>query len=89
MTGGYPPPMPGAVSPWPPMMDQSKQWDYYPPGPGPGPRLEDKREKGRERPRERPHEREREREHSPSAMAYNSDEERYRGYREYQGGAWL
>ncbi|XP_045067023.1 pre-mRNA 3'-end-processing factor FIP1 isoform X3 [Coregonus clupeaformis] len=84
MSGGYPPPMPGAVSPWPPMMDQSKQWDYYPPGPGPGPRLEDKREKGRERPRERPHEREREREHSPSAMAYNSDEERYRGYREYQ-----
>ncbi|KAK6324425.1 hypothetical protein J4Q44_G00037670 [Coregonus suidteri] len=85
-TGGYPPPMPGAVSPWPPMMDQSKQWDYYPPGPGPGPRLEDKREKGRERPRERPHEREREREHSPYAMAYNSDEERYRGYREYQCG---
>ncbi|KAM9399098.1 pre-mRNA 3'-end-processing factor FIP1 isoform 2-T2 [Salvelinus alpinus] len=88
MTGGYPPPMPGVVSPWPPMMDQSKQWDYYPPGPGPGPgpgpRREDKREKERERPRERPHEREREREHSPSTMAYNSDEERYRGYREYQ-----
>ncbi|KAJ8000523.1 hypothetical protein DPEC_G00181000 [Dallia pectoralis] len=83
MPGGYPPPMSGAVNQWPPMMEQSKQWDYYPPvGPGPGPRREEKREKERERPRER--EREREREHSPSAMAYNSDEERYRGYREYQ-----
>ena len=59
--------MPGAVAPWPPMMDQSKQWDYYP-------RREEKREKERERerPRERPHEREREtREHSPSAIVYN------------------
>ncbi|XP_046900828.1 pre-mRNA 3'-end-processing factor FIP1 [Hypomesus transpacificus] len=77
-TGPYPPPMPGAVAPWPPMMDQSKQWDYYP-------RREEKREKERERerPRERPHEREREtREHSPSAIVYNSDEERYR-YRDY------
>lgn len=74
--GAYPPPMPGNVAPpWPPMMDNSKPWgDYYP-------RREEKREKERERPRERPHERERE--HSPSAMSYTSDEERYR-YREYQ-----
>lgn len=62
--------MPGAVASWPAMMDQSKQWDYYP-------RREKEREKERERerPRERAHERERERErereHSPSAMGYN------------------
>ncbi|KAK5926591.1 hypothetical protein CgunFtcFv8_022149 [Champsocephalus gunnari] len=75
--GAYPPPMAGNVPPpWPPMMDNSKPWDYYP-------RREDKREKERERPRERTHEREREREHSPSAMGYTSEEERYR-YREYQ-----
>ncbi|XP_063740686.1 pre-mRNA 3'-end-processing factor FIP1 isoform X4 [Eleginops maclovinus] len=75
--GAYPPPMAGSVPPpWPPMMDQSKPWDYYP-------RREEKREKERERPRERTHEREREREHSPSAMGYTSEEERYR-YREYQ-----
>ncbi|XP_034449033.1 pre-mRNA 3'-end-processing factor FIP1 isoform X2 [Hippoglossus hippoglossus] len=75
--GAYPPPMTGgAPPPWPPMMDNSKPWDYYP-------RREEKREKDRERPRERTHEREREREHSPSAMSYTSDEERYR-YREYQ-----
>ncbi|XP_053275207.1 pre-mRNA 3'-end-processing factor FIP1 isoform X2 [Pleuronectes platessa] len=75
--GAYPPPMTGGVPPpWPPMMDNSKPWDYYP-------RREEKREKERERPRERTHEREREREHSPSAMSYTSDEERYR-YREYQ-----
>ncbi|XP_074546539.1 pre-mRNA 3'-end-processing factor FIP1 isoform X2 [Halichoeres trimaculatus] len=74
--GAYPPPMTGGPPPWPPMMDNSKPWDnYY--------RREDKREKERERPRERTHEREREREHSPSAMGYTSDEERYR-YREYQ-----
>ncbi|XP_077461327.1 pre-mRNA 3'-end-processing factor FIP1 isoform X2 [Stigmatopora argus] len=81
--GAYPPPMPGGVpTPWPPLMDNSKPWDYYP-------RRDDKREKERERPRERTHERERERErerdrdHSPSGIAYASDEERYR-YREYQ-----
>lgn len=60
--------MPGTVPAWPTMMDNSKQWDYYP-------RREKEREKERERerPRERTHEREREREreHSPSAMAYN------------------
>ncbi|XP_042371704.1 pre-mRNA 3'-end-processing factor FIP1-like, partial [Plectropomus leopardus] len=75
--GAYPPPMAGGVPPpWPPIMDNSKPWDYYS-------RRDDKREKERERPRERTHEREREREHSPSAMGYTSDEERYR-YREYQ-----
>ncbi|KAF7650755.1 hypothetical protein LDENG_00121010 [Lucifuga dentata] len=74
--GAYPPPIAGGVPPpWPPMMDNSKPWDYYS-------RRDDKREKDRERPRERTHEREREREHSPSAMSYNSDEERYR-YRDY------
>ncbi|KAK0135601.1 Pre-mRNA 3'-end-processing factor FIP1 [Merluccius polli] len=74
--GAYPPVMPGGVAPaWPPMMDNSKQWEYYP-------RREEKRDKERERPRERPHEREREREHSPSAMSYTSDEERFR-FREY------
>ncbi|XP_013889815.1 pre-mRNA 3'-end-processing factor FIP1 [Austrofundulus limnaeus] len=73
--GAYPPPMPGGVPPWPPMVDNTKPWDFYP-------RRDDKRDKERERPRERTHEREREREHSPSAMSYNSDEERYR-YREY------
>ncbi|XP_072318829.1 pre-mRNA 3'-end-processing factor FIP1 isoform X5 [Eucyclogobius newberryi] len=75
--GAYPPPMAGGVPPpWPPMMDNSKPWDYYP-------RRDEKRDKERERPRERAHEREREREHSPSGMSYTSDEERYR-YREYQ-----
>ncbi|XP_056265490.1 pre-mRNA 3'-end-processing factor FIP1 isoform X2 [Pseudoliparis swirei] len=75
--GAYPPPMSGGVPPpWPPMMDNSKPWDYYA-------RRDDKREKERERPRERTHEREREREHSPSAISYTSDEERFR-YREYQ-----
>lgn len=71
--GAYPPPMAGGIPPpWPPMMDTSKPWDYYS-------RRDDKRDK--DRPRERVHERERE--HSPSAMGYNSEEERYR-YREYQ-----
>ncbi|XP_056135498.1 pre-mRNA 3'-end-processing factor FIP1 isoform X2 [Lampris incognitus] len=80
--GTYPPPMPGGVAPpWPPMMDNSKPWDYYP-------RREEKREKERERPRERTHEREREREHSPSVMGYTSDEERYR-YREYQERSYV
>ncbi|XP_014844125.1 PREDICTED: pre-mRNA 3'-end-processing factor FIP1-like isoform X1 [Poecilia mexicana] len=83
--GAYPPPLTGGVPPpWPPMVDNSKPWDYYP-------RREDKRDKERERPRERTHEREREREHSPSTMSYarsegqiqQGDEERYR-YREYQ-----
>uniref|UniRef100_A0A3B4AXI2 Pre-mRNA 3'-end-processing factor FIP1 n=1 Tax=Periophthalmus magnuspinnatus TaxID=409849 RepID=A0A3B4AXI2_9GOBI len=75
--GAYPPPMAGGVPPpWPPIMDNSKPWDYYP-------RRDEKRDKERERPRERAHEREREREHSPSGMSYTSDEERYR-YREYQ-----
>ncbi|XP_004065764.1 pre-mRNA 3'-end-processing factor FIP1 isoform X1 [Oryzias latipes] len=75
--GAYPPPMGGGVPPpWPVMMDNTKPWDYYP-------RREDKREKERDRPRERTHDREREREHSPSAVNYTSDEERYR-YREYQ-----
>uniref|UniRef100_A0A1A8GJ96 Pre-mRNA 3'-end-processing factor FIP1 n=1 Tax=Nothobranchius korthausae TaxID=1143690 RepID=A0A1A8GJ96_9TELE len=75
--GAYPPPLPGGVPPpWPPMVDNPKPWDYYP-------RREEKRDKERERPRERTHERERDREHSPSAMAYNSEEEPYR-YREYQ-----
>lgn len=77
--GAYPPPIAGGVPPpWPPMMDNSKPWDYYP-------RREDKRDKERERPRERTHDRERERErdHSPTGVGYNSDEERYR-YREYQ-----
>lgn len=73
--GAYPPPMAGGVPPpWPPMMDTNKPWDYYP-------RRDEKRDKERDRPRERAHERERE--HSPSAMGYTSDEERYR-YREYQ-----
>lgn len=63
-SGAYPPPMAGGVPPpWPPMMDNSKPWDYYS-------RRDDKREKERDRPRERTHEREREREHSPSAMGY-------------------
>uniref|UniRef100_A0A8D3AR03 Pre-mRNA 3'-end-processing factor FIP1 n=1 Tax=Scophthalmus maximus TaxID=52904 RepID=A0A8D3AR03_SCOMX len=80
-SGAYPPPMAGGVPPpWPPMMDNSKPWDYYS-------RRDDKREKERERPRERTHEREREREHSPSAISYTSDEERYR-YREYQERAY-
>lgn len=62
--GAYPPPMSGGVPPpWPPMMDNSKSWDYYS-------RREDKRDKERDRPRERTHEREREREHSPSAISY-------------------
>ncbi|KAM4749882.1 pre-mRNA 3'-end-processing factor FIP1 isoform 2-T2 [Anableps anableps] len=75
--GAYPPPLAGGVPPpWPPMVDNSKPWDYYS-------RREDKRDKERDRPRERTHEREREREHSPSTMGYTSDEERYR-YREYQ-----
>nr|XP_046268167.1 pre-mRNA 3'-end-processing factor FIP1 isoform X3 [Scatophagus argus] len=75
--GGYPPPMAGGVPPpWPPIVDNSKSWDYYP-------RRDDKRDKERDRPRERTHERDREREHSPSAMSYTSDEERYR-FREYQ-----
>ncbi|XP_033827018.1 pre-mRNA 3'-end-processing factor FIP1 isoform X3 [Periophthalmus magnuspinnatus] len=75
--GAYPPPMAGGVPPpWPPIMDNSKPWDYYP-------RRDEKRDKERDRPRERAHEREREREHSPSGMSYTSDEERYR-YREYQ-----
>ncbi|XP_036439491.1 pre-mRNA 3'-end-processing factor FIP1 isoform X3 [Colossoma macropomum] len=77
--GGYPPPLQGPVNSWSGMMDNSKQWDYYP-------RREKERDKERERerPRERAHdrEREREREHSPASMAYNSDEERYR-YRDY------
>lgn len=73
--GAYPPPMAGGVPPpWPPMMDTSKPWDYYS-------RRDEKRDKDRDRPRERVHERERE--HSPSAMGYTSEEERYR-YREYQ-----
>ncbi|KAI4899674.1 hypothetical protein NFI96_025526 [Prochilodus magdalenae] len=77
--GGYPPPLQAPVNSWSGMMDNSKQWEYYP-------RREKERDKERERerPRERAHEREREREreHSPSSMAYNSDEERYR-YRDY------
>ncbi|XP_026059923.1 pre-mRNA 3'-end-processing factor FIP1 isoform X1 [Carassius auratus] len=73
-TGGFPPPMQGAVNPWPGLMDNPKQWDYYP-------RREKEREKERER--ERPRERVHERDHSPSAVAYNSDEERYRSYRDY------
>lgn len=79
--GAYPPPMAGGVPPpWPPIMENSKPWDYYS-------RRDDKRDKDRDRPRERTHEREREREHSPSAMSYTSDEERYR-YREYQERAY-
>ncbi|XP_017281334.1 pre-mRNA 3'-end-processing factor FIP1 isoform X1 [Kryptolebias marmoratus] len=75
--GAYPPPIPGSVPPpWAAIVDNAKPWEYYP-------RREDKRDKDRDRPRERPHERERDREHSPSAMNYNSDEERYR-YRDYQ-----
>ncbi|XP_024914048.1 pre-mRNA 3'-end-processing factor FIP1 [Cynoglossus semilaevis] len=75
--GAYPPPMSGGVPPpWPPIIDNSKPWDYYS-------RRDEKRDKERERPRERTHERDREREHSPSGMSYTSDEERYR-YREYQ-----
>ncbi|KAI5630471.1 pre-mRNA 3'-end-processing factor FIP1 [Silurus asotus] len=80
-SGAYPPPMQGPVNNWPGMIDNSKQWDYYP-------RREKEREKERERERtrerghEREREREREREHSPSTIAYNSDEERYR-YRDY------
>uniref|UniRef100_A0A8C1I8Z8 Pre-mRNA 3'-end-processing factor FIP1 n=1 Tax=Cyprinus carpio TaxID=7962 RepID=A0A8C1I8Z8_CYPCA len=73
-TGGFPPPMQGAVNPWPGLMDNPKQWEYYP-------RRDKEREKERER--ERPRERVHERDHSPSAVAYNSDEERYRSYRDY------
>uniref|UniRef100_A0A8C1SH15 Pre-mRNA 3'-end-processing factor FIP1 n=1 Tax=Cyprinus carpio TaxID=7962 RepID=A0A8C1SH15_CYPCA len=73
-TGGFPPPMQGAVNPWPGLMDNSKQWDYYP-------RRDKEREKERER--ERPRERGHERDHSPSSVAYNSDEERFRSYRDY------
>ncbi|MGH0149632.1 UNVERIFIED_CONTAM: hypothetical protein FKN15_056907 [Acipenser sinensis] len=71
----------GAVASWSNIIDNSKQWEYYS-------RREKERdrekERERERPRERGHERERERErdHSPTSMAYNSDEERFR-YREY------
>jgi len=72
--GAYPPPMAGGVPPpWPPMMDNTKSWDYYS-------RREDKREKDRERPRERTHEREREREHSPSAMSYTRSEAQTQRY---------
>lgn len=64
LLGAYPPPMAGGLPPpWPPMMENSKPWDYYS-------RREEKRDKERERPRERTHEREREREHSPSALGY-------------------
>ncbi|XP_047672003.1 pre-mRNA 3'-end-processing factor FIP1 isoform X3 [Tachysurus fulvidraco] len=77
--GAYPPPLQGPVNNWPGMIDNTKQWDYYP-------RREKEREKERERERTRDRghdrEREREREHSPTSMAYNSDEERYR-YRDY------
>lgn len=73
-TGGFPPPMQGAVNPWPGMMDNSKPWDYYP-------RRDKEREKDRER--DRPRERVHERDHSPTSVAYNSDEERYR-YRDYE-----
>uniref|UniRef100_A0A3P9P9N3 Pre-mRNA 3'-end-processing factor FIP1 n=1 Tax=Poecilia reticulata TaxID=8081 RepID=A0A3P9P9N3_POERE len=66
--GAYPPPLTGGVPPpWPPMVDNSKPWDYYS-------RREDKRDKERDRPRERTHEREREREHSPSTMSYTRSE---------------
>lgn len=79
--GAYPPPMAGGLPPpWPPMMENSKPWDYYS-------RREEKRDKERERPRERTHEREREREHSPSALGYTSEEERYR-YRDYPERAY-
>ncbi|XP_041080887.1 pre-mRNA 3'-end-processing factor FIP1-like isoform X2 [Polyodon spathula] len=77
---GYPH-LAGAVAPWPSIIDNSKQWEYYS-------RREKERDREkdreRERPRERGHERERERErdHSPTSMVYNSDEERFR-YREY------
>uniref|UniRef100_A0A671KDW3 Pre-mRNA 3'-end-processing factor FIP1 n=1 Tax=Sinocyclocheilus anshuiensis TaxID=1608454 RepID=A0A671KDW3_9TELE len=77
-TGGFPPPMQGAVNPWPGLMDNPKQWDYYP-------RRDKEREKERER--DRPRERGHERDHSPSAVVYNRlgmiDEERYRSYRDY------
>lgn len=70
LPGAYPPPIAGGVPPpWPPMMDNSKPWDYYS-------RRDDKRDKERERPRERPHERDRERErdHSPTGAGYNRSE---------------
>lgn len=68
--GAYPPPIAGGVPPpWPPMMDNSKPWEYYP-------RREDKRDKERDRPRERTHDRDRERErdHSPTGVGYNRSE---------------
>lgn len=78
-TGGFPPPMQGAVNPWPGLMENPKQWDYYP-------RRDKEREKERERERQR--DRGHERDHSPNAGPYNSmamcsDEERYRSYRDY------
>uniref|UniRef100_A0A672LWQ7 Pre-mRNA 3'-end-processing factor FIP1 n=1 Tax=Sinocyclocheilus grahami TaxID=75366 RepID=A0A672LWQ7_SINGR len=73
-TGGFPPPMQGAVNPWPGLMDNPKQWDYYA-------RRDKEREKERER--DRPRERGHERDHSPSSVVFNSDEERYRSYRDY------
>ncbi len=54
--------MQGPVNPWPGLMDNPKQWDYYP-------RRDKEREKERER--DRPRERVHERDHSPSAVAYN------------------
>ncbi|XP_053711677.1 pre-mRNA 3'-end-processing factor FIP1-like isoform X1 [Synchiropus splendidus] len=75
--GAYPPPMGGGVPPpWPSIVDNSKNWEYYS-------RRDDKRDKDRERQRERTHDRDREREHSP-AIGYTSEEERYRYPREYQ-----
>lgn len=61
-SGGFPPPMQGAVSPWPGLMDNPKQWEYYP-------RRDKEREKERERDRQR--ERGHERDHSPTPVAYN------------------
>ncbi len=54
--------MQGAVNPWSGLMDNPKQWDYYP-------RRDKEREKERER--ERPRERVHERDHSPPAVAFN------------------
>ncbi|TRY88978.1 hypothetical protein DNTS_013347 [Danionella cerebrum] len=72
--GGFPPPMQGTVNPWSSLMENPKQWDYY-----------SRRDKEREKERDRDRQRDRghERDHSPSSVAYNSDDERYRSYREY------
>nr|XP_033801340.1 pre-mRNA 3'-end-processing factor FIP1 isoform X2 [Geotrypetes seraphini] len=74
------PHLPGSASPWPSLVDTSKQWDYYSRREKERERERERdrerdrdreRERERERTRERERERERDREHSPSASIYN------------------